>query len=357
MKNLVKCVVWDLDDTVWDGTLLEDSSVAVRLEIRAVIIELDQVGILHSIASRNSFEMAMERLKASGLAEYFLYPQIGWGAKSDALGVIAEKLNIGLDALAFVDDQAFERDEVKFNCPDVTCVDSRDKRSIESLRAIRPRFITQDSATRRQMYMSDAKRNENEERFEGPKEKFLASLQMRLRVASATVGDLQRAEELTVRTNQLNTTGLTFSYEELSQLLDSSNHLFWIAGLEDRYGSYGKIGLVLIEFTDEVWQIKLLLMSCRVMARGIGNVLINLIRGYAKQAGVRLQAGFVETDRNRMMYMTYKFSRFVEISREGSLLTLENDLHDVNPPPSYLELDISNLALPVSVPLGQAVTL
>jgi len=98
-------------------------------------------------------------------------------------------------------------------------------------------------------------------------------------------------------------------------------------------------------------------MSCRVMARGIGNVLINLIRGYAKQAGVRLQAGFVETDRNRMMYMTYKFSRFVEISREGSLLTLENDLHDVNPPPSYLELDISNLALPVSVPLGQAVTL
>jgi predicted enzyme involved in methoxymalonyl-ACP biosynthesis len=131
----------------------------------------------------------------------------------------------------------------------------------------------------------------------------------------------------------------------------------WIAGLEDRYGSYGKIGLVLIEFTDEVWEIKLLLMSCRVMARGIGNVLINLIRGYAKQAGVRLQAGFVETDRNRMMYMTYKFSRFVEISREGSLLTLENDLHDVSPPPSYLELDISNLALPVSVPLGQAVTL
>jgi FkbH-like protein len=207
------------------------------------------------------------------------------------------------------------------------------------------------------MYMSDAKRNENEERFEGPKEEFLSSLQMRLRIASATVGDLQRAEELTVRTNQLNTTGLTFSYEELSQLLDSSNHLLWIAGLEDRYGSYGKIGLVLIEFTDEVWEIKLLLMSCRVMARGIGNVLINLIRGYAKQAGVRLQAGFVETDRNRMMYMTYKFSRFVEISREGSLLTLENDLHDVSPPPSYLELDISNLALPVSVPLGQAVTL
>jgi len=262
-----------------------------------------------------------------------------------------------LDALAFVDDQEFERDEVKFNCPDVTCVDSRDKKSIESLRAIRPRFITEDSAARRQMYVSDAKRNENEERFEGPKEEFLASLQMRLRVANATVGDLQRAEELTVRTNQLNTTGLTFSYEELSQLLDSDNHLFWIAGLEDRYGSYGKIGLVLIEFTDEVWQIKLLLMSCRVMARGIGNVLINLVRDYAKQAGVRLQAGFVETDRNRMMYMTYKFSRFVEISKEGNLLTLENDLRDVNPPPGYLELDISNLALPVSVPLEQAIKL
>ncbi len=119
--------------------------------------------------------------------------------------------------------------------------------------------------------------------------------------------------------------------------------MFWIADLDDRYGTYGKIGLALIEVHPDIWRIRLLLMSCRVMARGVGNVMINLIREKAKKAGVRLQAEFIETDRNRMMYMTYKFANFIEVQKDGSNIVFENQLEDIAPTPSYLELDASRL--------------
>ena len=343
MKQNIKCIVWDLDDTLWNGTLAEDATVVVRREIRSIIENLDKKGILHSIASRNSHEDAMARLRKEGLDEYFLYPQITWGPKSESIETISRKLNLGLDTFVFVDDQEFERDEVSFNLREVWCLDSQDSSSLEILAALRPKFVTDDSAKRRQMYLSDAVRNAVEESFEGPKEAFLASLGLRFRVTDATVEDLHRAEELTVRTNQLNTTGITFSYEELKGFLNSKDHMFWIADLDDRYGTYGKIGLALIEVHPDIWRIRLLLMSCRVMARGVGNVMINLIREKAKKAGVRLQAEFIETDRNRMMYMTYKFANFIEVQKDGSNIVFENQLEDIAPTPSYLELDASRL--------------
>src|SRR5690625_82784 len=109
----VKCVVWDLDNTVWDGVLLEGEGLVVRPGIREAMETFDKRGILQSIASKNEFEPAWERLEKFGLAEFFLYPQIGWGAKSESIRKIAEELNIGLDTFAFFDDQPFERDEVE----------------------------------------------------------------------------------------------------------------------------------------------------------------------------------------------------------------------------------------------------
>jgi len=348
MSEHIKCVVWDLDDTLWHGTLAEDGQVVVRQEVVTIIEQLDRRGILHSIASRNSHDHAMNRLREAGLEKFFLYPQINWGSKSESLAEIAKHLNVGLDTFAFVDDQAFERDEVRFNHPMVSCFDALDASALETVASIQPRFITQDSAHRREMYQSDAHRNQLEERFSGPKEEFLASLGLKFKVANATEDDLRRAEELTVRTNQLNTTGLTFSFDELKSFISAPDRLFLVASLDDRYGTYGKIGLALIVLEDEVWRIQLLLMSCRVMARGVGNVLINLIRQKAKDAGVRLEAEFIETNRNRMMYMTYKFNGFSESIKNGDHLLLDGSLEDIQSPPSYIELDAKNIRIPVT---------
>ena len=92
-----------------------------------------------------------------------------------------------------------------------------------------------------------------------------------------------RAEELTVRTHQLNTTGYTYSYEELDELRHSPDHLLLIAGLDDVFGSYGKIGLSVVELGPQSWTIKLLLMSCRVISRGVGTVMLTHIMKLAKR--------------------------------------------------------------------------
>ena len=116
-KREVKCLVWDLDNTVWDGVLLEGDSVRLRHEVRHVICTLDERGILQSIASRNDYDEAMAKLEELSLAEYFVYAQISWGPKSTSLQNIVQRLNIGADSVAFIDDDPFERDEVAASVP------------------------------------------------------------------------------------------------------------------------------------------------------------------------------------------------------------------------------------------------
>ncbi|WDE02528.1 HAD-IIIC family phosphatase [Thalassomonas actiniarum] len=335
-QRMVKCVVWDLDNTLWDGTLLEGGIKGLRPGVLTLIKTLDQRGILQSIASKNEHRLALEQLQSLGIAEYFLCPQINWGAKSASIGRIAKTLNIGLDTFAFIDDQAFEREEVAFALPQVLCVDANELDSLAARAEFIPRFITQDSARRRQMYMADIKRNAVEEHFEGAQDSFLASLKMKLRISHACEADLKRAEELTLRTNQLNTTGYTYSYDELNAFRQSECHHLLVASLEDKYGTYGKIGLVLIALEQDVWVIKLLLMSCRVMTRGVGTVLINHLRNQAREQGVRLLAEMLPNDRNRMMYMTYKFNHFSELEKQGRLVIFENDLSITHDFPAYL---------------------
>lgn len=337
-ERKVKCVVWDLDNTLWKGVLLEDKNVSLDNNAVEAITTLDKRGILNSIASKNNFDQAMSKIEEFGLKDYFLYPQINWNPKSFSIGNIARSINIGVNTLSFVDDQAFEREEVGFSHPEVLCIDAGEIEKIPDMPEMNPRFITEDSAIRREMYLSDIKRNRVEDTFEGPKEEFLASLGMALTIAPAEKDDLQRAEELTVRTHQLNTTGYTYSYEELDAFRKSGDHKLLIAALDDKYGTYGKIGLALIETSRDIWHIKLLLMSCRVMSRGVGSVIINHIRNEARRNNVRLCAEFINTDVNRMMYMTYKFAGFNEISETGNSVVFENDLTQIQAFPEYMKV-------------------
>ncbi len=337
-EQAVKCVVWDLDNTLWDGVLLEDPHVELKPEVVEVVRTLDERGILHSIASRNDHALAMETIRRFGLAEYFLHPQINWNPKSASIQGIAKNLCLALDTFAFVDDQPFKRAEVLFAHPKVLCIDAADISGISAMPRMHPRFVTEESKARRLLYLSDERRQEAEREFTGTNEDFLACLNMEFSISKVGDQDLVRAEELTVRTHQLNTTGYTYSYEELDELRHSPDHLLLIAGLDDNFGSYGKIGLALVELGPEVWTIKLLLMSCRVISRGVGAVLLTHIMKLAKAAGVKLRAEFVSNDRNRMMYITYKFAGFREIESEGKAVVLESDLSRVQEFPAYIRV-------------------
>ena len=337
-KRTIKCVVWDLDNTLWDGVLLEDEQIALRDGVVEIIKALDARGILHSIASKNDYSAAIARLEQLGLAQYFLYPQISWNAKSSSIKEVAQSINIGLDTLAFIDDQSFELEEVAFSVPEVLCIYAKDIPNLLDMPEMMPRFITEDSKLRRQMYLGDIERDKAEKAFVGPSESFLATLQMVFTIQLAQEEDLQRAEELTVRTHQLNTTGYTYSYEELNAFRQSDTHKLFIASLDDKYGTYGKIGLALVECTTDAWKIKLLLMSCRVMSRGVGTIMVNYIMGLAKDAGVRLYAEFVSNNRNRMMYVTYKFGGFKEVEQQDNLVLFGSDLTRIQPFPDYVKV-------------------
>ncbi|HYN20798.1 MAG TPA: HAD-IIIC family phosphatase [Thermoanaerobaculia bacterium] len=339
-KQSIKCVVWDLDNTIWDGILLEDAEVQLRPQVVQILKTLDQRGILHSIASRNDPETAMRKLRELELDEYFLYPQINWNSKASSIAQIAADINIGLDAIAFVDDQPFEREEVAFSHDRVLCIDSAELDGLLDRPELNPRFLTEDSRQRRLMYLADIRRNREEADFVGPAEEFLATLGMVLTIAPCKEEDLQRAEELTVRTHQLNTTGYTYSYEELDELSRSPRHKLLVVSLEDKHGTYGKIGLVLIEMVEDVWTVKLLLMSCRVMSKGVGMIMIHHILRLARDAGARLRAEFISNDRNRQMLITYKFAGFKEVERTGDLILFENDFSTLQSAPAYVELRI-----------------
>jgi FkbH-like protein len=341
-QGKIKCVVWDLDNTLWDGVLLEDGTVTVRPGVVEHIRRLDRMGVLHSIASKNDHDTAMATLRQLGIAELFLCPQIGWNAKSSSIQRIATTLNLGLDAFAFVDDQEFERAEVAHELPLVTTVDALDIDETLVRPEFRPRFVTDESAQRRGMYASQLVRDDLAAEFVGTSDEFLASLDMTFTIGPARREDLQRAEELTVRTNQLNSTGRTYSYDELDALRESPDHLLLVASLSDRFGSYGKIGVALVERGDPDWRLNMMLMSCRVMSRGVGTVLLGHIMGLARDAGAGLRADFVETGRNRMMQITYAFSGFREVSREGAHVVLAADLDAVQAPPGYVTVEVQS---------------
>jgi FkbH-like protein len=335
-KRDIKCIAFDLDNTLWQGVLLEGEGGRLRNGVPELIRTLDERGILMSIASRGEHDLAMNRLREFGLDEYFLYPQISWAPKSASVRAIADSLNVGTDTIAFVDDDPFERDEVASALPEVLCIDAADLDTLGDLPEMTPAFLTVDSGRRRSMYRSEIRRQEAEAAF--PPAEFLASLRMVFTVAEAAPGDLARIEELTVRTNQLNSTGYTYSGEELESLRQSGRHKILVAGLEDRYGSYGKVGVALVEMRDENWLIKLLLMSCRVMARGVGTVMLSHILLLAAAEGRPVRAEFIRTARNRMMYLTFKLAGFREVGRGDGVAVLEHDLGSIDPFPDHIEV-------------------
>lgn len=338
VSRKIKCVVWDLDNTVWDGILLESEQVYLKKGLIEAIQTLDARGILHSIASRNDPEKAMSQLRVFGIADYFLYPQIGWHSKVASLKEIAKAINIGIDTLAFVDDEPFERAEIACSLPEVLCLDPVEIARLSQMPEMQPVLITEDARLRRQMYRCDIQRRAAEEQYTGAQEDFLATLQMRFHLARAVEADLQRAEELTIRTHQLNTTGHTYSYDELKALSQSDSHLLLIASLEDRFGAYGKIGLALIHTQPQVWTIKLMLMSCRVISRGVGTILLNFIMREAQKTKAILRAELVHNDKNRMMHITYKFAGFKPAGSEGEIQVFETDLRNIQDVPSYVQL-------------------
>jgi methoxymalonate biosynthesis protein len=308
--TVVKCLVWDLDNTLWQGVLSEGDEVQVSAEVREVIAVIDGRGILQSVSSKNDADIAWQRLTELGLAEYFVLPQISWGRKSDAVRAIGDQLRFALDTIAFIDDQPAERAEVAYHLPEVRCYPAESRLLLTGLPEFSPATFTVDSRRRRQMYQASFHRDAQRAEFPGPDEDFLRSLDLVMEIGHATEESLSRVEELTLRTSQMNATGVHYSGDELSALCADPHHDVLTVVMSDRFGPYGAVGVALLERTPSVWHLKLLATSCRVLSLGAGANLINWLASQAARAGVHLIADYRPTKRNRMMDVAYRFAGF-----------------------------------------------
>ncbi|MGI5506240.1 HAD-IIIC family phosphatase [Lentzea sp. CA-135723] len=340
MPDAIKCVVWDLDETLWQGTVLEGDRVVVPERNRDLVRRFDAHGVLQSVASRNDADVVLPELAATGLQEYFLYPMVGWSAKSASVRAIAAELNIATDSLLFVDDSEFERAEVAAELPEVRCVAPEELHELVARGELLATAPTADAIQRRPRYQAEQRRREHEKDFAGPAEEFLRSLDMRLTVADATTADLARAAELTQRTHQLNTTGITFDEQALAELIEDPGHRVLVARLTDRFGEYGTIGLVVVQTSEVDWTLRLLLMSCRVMGRNIGTAVVGAVTALAREAGAGLLAHFRPTDRNRQMRLTYRLLGFEVAEKSGDLVVFRLPGTTDVPIPGYVALTV-----------------
>ncbi|WP_067547972.1 HAD-IIIC family phosphatase [Nocardia crassostreae] len=322
MTALVKCLVWDLDDTVGPGVVLESDGGAPKPEALRALRTLDERGILHAVASRGEPEAATAHLRRHGIEDMFSAIEIGWGPKSEAIRRIAESLNIGRDAIAFVDNDPFEVAEVVAAFPEVRCYPAERIAELPDLPEFRPGATTSEARQRRMLYRAERERKQSHAEYGGSDADFLASLDLVMTVREASEADLIRAHELTERTHQLNTTGVTFDIDELRELCASPRHEVLVAALTDRFGGYGTIGLAVTERRGDDSVLLLLLMSCRVMSRGVGTALIAELVRRARAAGRRPAAEFLATQLNRVMLVTLRFAGFEVVETDGDRMLL-----------------------------------
>lgn len=317
-----KCIVWDLDNTLWDGILIEDGPEKIRLRpgVVDVIKETDHRGILHSVASKNSHDDAMSVLRAAGLHEYFLYPQITWQPKSQSIAQVAQLLNIGVDSLAFVDDQPFEREEVSVALPQVTVIDAANYSEIPD----RPECdvpVTAESRNRRTMYREQEQREVALKSHDGDYFAFLRSCEMRVVMTPLNDKNIKRAYELAQRTNQMNFSGNKYQEAQLAEITRSPDLQTYVIDCTDRFGAYGIVGFAVIDTREP--RLLDLMFSCRVQSKRVEHAVLSyFLRQFVTEKDGAFYATYRKTPKNAPSGQVFEEIGFEVYEDNGGTLSL-----------------------------------
>jgi len=320
MSKQVKCLVWDLDNTLWSGTLLESDACRLRPGVRRVLSTLNGRGILLSIASTNDFDITMSVLRKKRLAGLFLHPQIGWTNKVSSIKTVSERLAIGLDSVGFVDDEPYELEQVRRILPAVRTYPADGYRTLVDRPELNPQIITQESRTRRTKYLQALERQEAAGRLGMSHQEFLEYCQTRIGIRRGTPADVPRILELMRRTHQLNSTGVICSPEQVESFVSDPRYRVYVAELRDRFADYGRIGVAVCRLDGGIWRLTSFLLSCRVLSRGISGYFLAWLRGQALREGATEFRGYYKpSDRNHRMKSLYQLAGFRPLHQESEV--------------------------------------
>lgn len=309
----VKCVAWDLDNTVWKGILAEDGpgNLALRPDAVELIKKLDEKGIIQTVVSKNNYADAWAVIEGLGLQDYFLYPAINWQPKSANLKGVAKSLNINVDTLALIDDSPFERAEVQSTLPQVRVYSEEQIGELLTYTEF-DIPITEASRKRRASYQTEMKRQKELESLGGDYETFLRSCEMKLRLfVPRQEKHILRCFELIQRANQLNLSGRRYADAEFCELLSRPQVLCVALECKDRFGDYGIVGFASVDEEQPKPTLKDFVLSCRVAQKQVEHTFIQWLAARQAAKGKQaLCAELVRTNRNQPLLQVFGDLRF-----------------------------------------------
>lgn len=318
-----KCVVLDLDNTLWGGVIGEDGLGGIALgdefpgrafrDFQRYLMHLKSKGVMLAVASKNNPEDAYEvfdKHDAMVLSRRNIVAfEINWESKVESIKRIAAKLNIGLDGLVFVDDNPKEIGEVQERLPTVTCIlVPEELADLPALLAGTDLFdtlqVTDEDRKRTEMIAADQQRSAVQETMS--EEEFRKSLQLKIDIFAAEKQHLARITQLVNKTNQFNLTTIRRTQDEIEKLAASPDALVLGMNIADKYGDYGLVGVAILTKNGATADIDTLLMSCRVLGRGAEETFIAQIAQAAKFMGAAcLRGKYVATAKNAMVAELY----------------------------------------------------
>ncbi len=311
-----KCIVLDLDNTLWGGIVGEDGFDGIKLgntpsgnafvEFQKYLLSLNKRGIILAINSKNNPSDAMKVIHEHPnmilKEENFASIQINWNDKVSNMKEIGRDLNIGFDSIVYFDDDKVNREIMKQAMPEIYTVELLDDPSsyVSTLHEINDFHvfkITNEDKKRSKMYSEQRKRNDFFKTTDI--EEFLKNLQIEIDIEKADSFTIPRISQLTLKTNQFNLTTKRYQEKEISQLANDKNFIVNSINVKDKFGDSGISSVYIIKKLSDEWILDTFLLSCRVMGRNIENAIISHILLNAKENNVSVVKGiFVPTEKN-----------------------------------------------------------
>jgi FkbH-like protein len=354
-----KCIVLDLDNTLWGGIIGEDGLDGIKLNInypgnhfvdfQKAILSLFKRGIILAVNSKNNEADALEvfrkhpymQIKETHLAAY----RINWNDKVQNMIELAEEINIGLDSMVFFDDNPVERARVKEALPDVKVVDlpkspALYKKTLEQLNDFNTLAITKEDLTRGEKYYFRKQREGIRKKVQSIDE-FIKTLEIVATIKQADKFALPRVTSLINRTNQFNLTTRRYTEAQVEEMhKNSAKFNVYILEIKDKFGEEGIVGVAVVDKEDKTaWQIDTFLMSCRVIGRKVETAFLTKIINDAIAAKAQeIKADYLPTKKNPLVKDFYQDHKF-EVEEELADGTIKMSYKQLKKPiafPKYL---------------------
>jgi FkbH-like protein len=362
--RICKVLAVDLDGTLWGGVIGEDGINGIHVgpelpgapyqALQRAMLDLYRRGVVLAVCSKNNPAEALEAIaEHPGMLvrpEHFSAIRINWADKAQNLQEIADELNVGIDSVAFLDDNPVEREWVRSQLPSLTVIDLPDDPMEFASTVVRsPVFerleLTDEDRVRSRYYAQERMRSELE-RSAVSLEDFYRSLEMAVEIESVKPKTLARAAQLTQKTNQFNLTTRRYSEQELDQLIKSADWHVYTLRAGDRFGDSGIVGVAITRQDDGVCEIDTFLLSCRVIGRTIETAFLATIAEKAEEAGIgKLVGWFIPTGRNAPASRFYEDHGFIKVAETdgGSRWELDVEAKALSSPP-WIERRLSGRA-------------